>query len=45
MDPIALSRSDFDQGRRIISNGNATLKWNKFTKTELVCFMKVHKLY
>jgi hypothetical protein len=39
---LALSRSDFDQGRRIISNGNATLKWNKFTKKELVCFMKVH---
>jgi hypothetical protein len=25
------SRSDFDPGRRIVSNGNATLKWNKFT--------------
>jgi hypothetical protein len=29
---LALSRSDFDQGRRIISNGNATLKWNKQNK-------------
>jgi hypothetical protein len=38
MDPIALSRSDFDQGRRIISNGNATLKWNKFTKTRIGVF-------
>jgi hypothetical protein len=34
----ALSRSDFDQGRRIISNGNATLKWNKFTKTRIGVF-------
>jgi hypothetical protein len=35
---VALSRSDFDQGRRIISNGNATLKWNKFTKTRIGVF-------
>jgi hypothetical protein len=35
---LALSRSDFDQGRRIISNGNATLKWNKFTKTRIGVF-------
>jgi hypothetical protein len=35
---LALSRSDFDQGRRIISNGNATLKWNKFTKTRVGVF-------
>jgi Carboxypeptidase regulatory-like domain/TonB dependent receptor len=33
-----LSRSDFDPGRRIISNGNATLKWNKFTKTRIGFF-------
>ncbi|WP_413999611.1 carboxypeptidase regulatory-like domain-containing protein [Flavobacterium sp. W1B] len=35
---LTLSRSDFDQGRRVISNGNATLKWNKFTKTRIGFF-------
>jgi hypothetical protein len=35
---LALSRSDFDQGRRIISNGNATLKWNKLIKQELCVY-------
>ena len=35
---LALSRSDFDPGRRIISNGNATLKWSKFTKTRIGFF-------
>lgn len=35
---LALSRSDFDQGRRIISNGNATFKWSKFTKSRLGFF-------
>ena len=34
----ALSRSDFDPGKRIISNGNATFKWSKFTKTRLGFF-------
>jgi hypothetical protein len=34
------SRSDFDPGRRIVSNGNATLKWNKFTKTRIGFSMK-----
>ncbi|NGY36502.1 TonB-dependent receptor [Flavobacterium sp. XN-5] len=34
----ALSRSDFDQGRRIISNGNATFKWSSFTKTRIGFF-------
>jgi hypothetical protein len=33
-----LSRSDFDSGRRIISNGNVTLKWNKFTKSRIGVF-------
>jgi len=33
-----LSRSDFDPGKRIISNGNATFKWSKFTKTRLGFF-------
>jgi hypothetical protein len=32
---IELSRSDFDPGRRIISNGNATIKWSKFTKSRI----------
>jgi hypothetical protein len=27
---LRLARSDFDPGRRIISNGNATIKWSKF---------------
>jgi len=35
---LALSRSDFDPGRRIISNGNATLKWSKFTKSRIGFF-------
>ncbi|CAH0337246.1 hypothetical protein FVB9288_02997 [Flavobacterium sp. CECT 9288] len=35
---LTLSRSDFDPGRRIVSNGSATLKWNKFTKTRLSFF-------
>ena len=35
---LALSRSDFDQGRRIISNGNATFKWSKFTKSRIGVF-------
>ncbi|RTY76191.1 carboxypeptidase regulatory-like domain-containing protein [Flavobacterium sp. LS1R10] len=33
-----LSRSDFDQGVRIISNGNVTLKWSKFTKSRIGFF-------
>jgi hypothetical protein len=41
----ALSRSDFDQGRRIISNGNATLKWNKFTKTKIGVFEGARNSY
>jgi hypothetical protein len=44
---LRLARSDFDPGRRIISNGNATIKWSKFTKSRIV-FMKepqgTHKL-
>ncbi|HRM12195.1 MAG TPA: carboxypeptidase regulatory-like domain-containing protein [Flavobacterium sp.] len=35
---LELSRSDFDPGRRIVSNGNATLKWSKFTKTRIGFF-------
>ncbi|SHL66323.1 TonB-dependent receptor [Flavobacterium xanthum] len=35
---LSLSRSDFDPGRRIISNGNATLKWSKFTKSRIGFF-------
>ncbi|MBU0941689.1 MAG: TonB-dependent receptor [Bacteroidetes bacterium] len=35
---LTVSRSDFDPGRRIVSNGNATLKWNKFTKTRIGFF-------
>lgn len=35
---LALSRSDFDPGRRIVSNGNATLKWSKFTKSRIGFF-------
>ena len=35
---LKLSRSDFDSGRRIISNGNATLKWSKFTKSRIGFF-------
>ena len=35
---LVLSRSDFDPGRRVIANGNATFKWNEFTKTTLGLF-------
>jgi hypothetical protein len=35
---LTLSRSDFDQGRRIISNANATFKWSKFTKSRIGVF-------
>ena len=35
---LVLSRSDFDPGKRIIANGNATFKWNEFTKTTLGFF-------
>ena len=35
---LTLSRSDFDPGRRIISNGNATIKWSKFTKSRIGFF-------
>ena len=35
---LGLSRSDFDPGRRVIANGNATFKWNEFTKTTLGVF-------
>lgn len=35
---LSLSRSDFDPGRRIISNGNATIKWSKFTKSRIGFF-------
>jgi hypothetical protein len=35
---LRLSRSDFDPGRRIISNGNATIKWSKFTKSRIGFF-------
>jgi hypothetical protein len=35
---LRLSRSDFDPGRRIVSNGNATLKWSKFTKSRIGFF-------
>ena len=35
---LVLSRSDFDPGRRIIANGNATFKWNEFTKTTIGLF-------
>ena len=33
-----VSRSDFDSGRRIISNGNATFKWSNFTKSRIGFF-------
>jgi hypothetical protein len=33
-----VARSDFDPGRRIISNGNATIKWSKFTKSRIGFF-------
>ncbi|PXY40296.1 TonB-dependent receptor [Flavobacterium cheongpyeongense] len=35
---LGLSRSDFDPGQRIVANGNATFKWNKFTKSRLGVF-------
>ena len=35
---LRLSRSDFDPGRRIVSNGNATLKWSKYTKSRIGFF-------
>ena len=35
---LRVSRSDFDPGRRVVSNGNATFKWNKFTKTRIGYF-------
>ena len=35
---LDLSRSDFDPGRRIVSNGNATFKWNSFTKSRIGFF-------
>ncbi|MCI9844321.1 carboxypeptidase regulatory-like domain-containing protein [Flavobacterium pectinovorum] len=35
---LGLSRSDFDPGRRVIANGNATFKWNNFTKSRLGVF-------
>ena len=35
---LELSRSDFDPGRRIVSNGNATIKWSKFTKSRIGFF-------
>ena len=33
-----VSRSDFDQGRRIVVNGTATFKWSNFTKTTIGAF-------
>lgn len=35
---LGISRSDFDQGHRVVVNGNATLKWSKFTKTRVGLF-------
>lgn len=35
---LTLSRSDFDPGSRIVSNGNATFKWSKFTKSRIGFF-------
>ncbi|MBP4139721.1 TonB-dependent receptor [Flavobacterium geliluteum] len=35
---LGLSRSDFDPGRRIVSNGNATFKWSNFTKSRIGVF-------
>lgn len=35
---LTLGRSDFDPGSRIVSNGNATFKWNEFTKTRIGFF-------
>ncbi len=32
------SRSDFDQGKRLLGNANATFKWSKYTKTTLGVF-------
>jgi hypothetical protein len=45
MEQIRTSRSDFDPGRRIISNGNATFKWSKFTKTRLGFFYEGAERY
>lgn len=33
-----VSRSDFDQGRRVVVNGTATFKWSNFTKTTIGAF-------
>ena len=35
---LRLGRSDFDPGSRIVSNGNATFKWNSFTKSRIGFF-------
>lgn len=35
---LTLGRSDFDPGSRIVSNGNATFKWNSFTKSRIGFF-------
>lgn len=35
---LGISRSDFDQGHRVVVNGNATLKWSKYTKTRIGLF-------
>jgi hypothetical protein len=35
---LGLSRSDFDPGRRVVSNANATFKWNNFTKSRVGVF-------
>ena len=35
---LTLSRSDFDPGSRIVSNGNATFKWSEFTKSRIGFF-------
>jgi hypothetical protein len=40
---LELSRSDFDPGRRIVSNGNATSNGINSLKLELVSSMKVLK--
>jgi hypothetical protein len=39
------SRSDFDPGRRIVSNGNATLNGINLLKLELVSSMKEQGTY
>jgi hypothetical protein len=43
MEQIDPSRSDFDPGRRIISNGNATSNGVNLLKLDLVSSMKVLK--